>query len=88
MGRDGGVAGDDGHALYRRLSGEQAIEGVAVRLAVQLDVGKAAVGTGVSRRDGQQREALGKQLLGPLLGCLELAEGRLDRDLEQRACAE
>src|SRR5665811_937763 len=39
-------------------------------------------------RDGEQRETLGEQLLRPLLGGLELAERRLDRDLEQGARAE
>jgi len=39
-------------------------------------------------RDRQQREALGKQLLGPLLSSLELAERGLDRNLEQGAGAE
>jgi hypothetical protein len=85
---DAGVASDQGDRLDARLRNKKAVEGVAVRLAVPLDVGKAAIRGGVGSRDRQQREALGEQLLRPPLGSLELAEGRLDRYLEQRAGAE
>jgi hypothetical protein len=85
---DAGVAGDQGNRLDARLGDEKAVEGVAVWLPAPLDIGKAAVRGSVSRRDRQQREALGEQLLSPLLGGLDLAKGRLDRRLEQRAGAE
>lgn len=88
MGSDAGVAGDNRHALGDRLGGKQTVEGVAVRLAVQIDEGKPAVGGRMRDRDRQQREALGEQLLGPLLGGFKLAEGGLDRNLEQRPGAE
>jgi len=87
VGGDAGVAGDQRHPLYCGLGDEEAVERVAMRPAVQLDVGKAAIGGRVGGRDRQQRKALGEQLLRPLLGNLELAEGRLDRDLEQGAGA-
>lgn len=88
MGGDARIAGDQRHTLHRSLGDEEAIEGIALLSAIQLDVGKAAIGGAMGERYGQQREALGEQLFGPRLGDLELAERGFDRDLEERACAE
>ncbi len=88
MGGDPGVAGHQRHTLHSGLGCEEAIEGIALLLAFQFDIGKAAVGGSMSKRYGQEREALGEQLLSPPLGDLELAERGFDGDLEERAGAE
>lgn len=88
MGGDAGIAGHQRHTLHRGLGDEEAIEGIALPSAVQFDIGKAAIGGAMGKRYGQQREALGEQLLGPRLGDLEPAERGFDRDLEERAGAE
>ncbi|HEX5763878.1 MAG TPA: hypothetical protein VFY04_12260 [Solirubrobacterales bacterium] len=44
---DARIAGNDRHPLDDRLGGEEAVEGIAVGLAIQLDVRKAAIGRGV-----------------------------------------
>jgi hypothetical protein len=88
VGADAGIAGHQRHTLHHGLSNEEAIEGIALLLAIQFDIGKVAIGGAMSWRYGQQQEALDEQLLGPLLGDLELAERGFDRDLEERAGAE
>ncbi len=88
MGGDPGIAGHQRHALYGGLGDEETIEGVALLPAIQFDIREAAIGGAMGERYGQQREALGEQLLGPCLGDLELAERGLNRNLEERAGAE
>ena len=44
MGGDPGIAGHQRHPLHRGLGYEEAIERITLLLAVQLDVGKAAIG--------------------------------------------
>lgn len=88
MSGDAGIAADQGHALNRCLGNEKAVERIALQRAALFDVGKVAIGGGVSWGYGQEREALGEELLGPALRDLELAERGFDRDLEESAGAE
>lgn len=88
MGDDAGVAGDEGDLLRFGLGDEQAVEGVALRAAADVHVRETSVCGGVIDGYREQRESLCQKLLRPTRDDLELAERRLDRDLEERPGAE
>ena len=74
MSDDSGIAGDQRNLLGRGLSGEQAVERIALTLSADLDVGKASICRSVRDRDRKQGKSLCQQLLNPLVGNLQLAE--------------
>jgi hypothetical protein len=57
VGSDAEIAGDQRHALEHRLGDEKPVEGIALRLAAQLDVREPAIGRGVGGGYGEANPA-------------------------------
>jgi hypothetical protein len=82
------VSRNEGDFLALGLSNKEAIERIALVVAVQLHIGKLAISLGMAKGDRQNRKALCQELLCPVFGDFQLAQRGFDHHLKKGSRAE